>query len=114
MRAPAGSARVVLVHAGHRVWKGALDGDGAKIDARLERAAPPAPGGPGGVRVECDSAGELPVLIDGKETGLLCPTHRIRLSPGRHTIGVYLPASDTALAKELPIGGTIRSLKFRR
>jgi hypothetical protein len=108
--APAeGKGRLVLLQAGHRMLKTTVAA-AARGPQKLERVAPPA-GGTTGVRVECTTA-HLPVVVDGQETGLLCPTNRIPLAPGPHKISIYVPQTDALLSKELTLGDTVRSLKF--
>ena len=45
------------------------------------------------LNVECKEKVKMPVLIDGEEIGLLCPTGFIGLSTGSHEVGVLDPAT---------------------
>jgi hypothetical protein len=45
------------------------------------------------LNVECKEKVKMPVLIDGEEIGLLCPTGFIGLSVGTHEIGLLDPAT---------------------
>gem|GEM_PF-3406798 len=42
------------------------------------------------VSVECEKAGKYPILIDGKETGLLCPM-QVQVPPGKHVVSIFVP-----------------------
>ena len=118
VRLAAGAAptRVVLIRAGYRAAKVALDPRSTpRLEQTLERAAPA--GGPTGVRVECRSDGRYPIVINDQDTGLLCsstPSARIALPAGTHTVGVYLPETDQVVLKQVMLAETVRSLKFRK
>lgn len=89
-----GKHRLAVIAAGHAMWRKSAE-DGAALDADLAPIEPPLPG-PAGLKVRCRTEGRFPVLVDGKETGLLCPTERIGLPAGDHEVGLYVPADDKA------------------
>jgi outer membrane biosynthesis protein TonB len=114
VRLPRASTRVTLVHAGHRLVKASVDpADRASLDEKL--SAIPAPArGETGVRVDCTTPGRYPVLVDGEETGLICPTGRIPLTPGTHKVALYLPETDDTLEREVEVTDGIKSIKLRK
>jgi hypothetical protein len=93
-----GRHRVVLTLPGHRAFRDTVDtGPGAIIRRELI-PAPPLPRPSGFVRVECGTFGKYPILIDDEETGLVCPSLRIPVAPGKHMVGIYLPAGNRVLS----------------
>jgi serine/threonine protein kinase len=107
-----GSARLVLVHAGHLTSQLAIEvSEGAKIDATLKLAEPPM-AGEARFRTECKTQGKLPVVVDGKETGILCPYSKMRVEPGTHTIGVLVPSTGKVHTKEITLSAGVRSINF--
>jgi len=55
------------------------------------------------VRVECMTQGKFPILIDDEETGLLCPSLRVPAPVGKHTVGIYLPATRKVVSVETTV-----------
>jgi hypothetical protein len=107
-----GSARLVLVHAGHLTSQLAIEvSEGAKIDATLKLAEPPM-AGEARFRTECKTQGKLPVVVDDKETGILCPYSKMRVEPGTHTIGVLVPSTGKVHTKEITLSAGVRSINF--
>ncbi len=111
---PGAKVRVVLIRAGHRTAKVTLD---AADNRRIEETLEPVPGperAEVGVRVDCNTPERYPVLVDDRETGLLCPTSRIPLDPGEHNVSLYIPESDQTLTRPVTIDTGIKSIKFRK
>jgi hypothetical protein len=54
----------------------------------------------------------LPIVVDGKETGILCPYSKMRLDPGVHRIGVLVPALGKVHDKEITLKAGVRSIAF--
>jgi hypothetical protein len=107
-----GSARVTLVRAGYGTSQSTVDvSDGAKVEVELKAVEPPA-SGEARFRAECVTQGKLPIVVDGRETGALCPFSKIRLDPGRHTIGLFNPATGTIHSKEIGLPAGVRSIAF--
>jgi len=107
-----GSARLVLVLAGHLTSQSAIEvSEGAKVDATLNSVEPPM-AGEARFRAECKTQGKFPVVVDGKETGILCPYSKMRVEPGPHTIGVLVPSTGKVHAKEITLSAGVRSLNF--
>ena len=63
-------------------------------------------------RAECKTTGKLPVVVDGKETGILCPFSKMRVEPGTHTIGLFVPATGKVHQKEVTLRPGVRSIVF--
>jgi serine/threonine protein kinase len=107
-----GSARLVLVHAGYLASQSAVDvREGAKVDVTLKAVEPPMDG-EARFRAECKSQGKLPIVVDGKETGILCPYSKMRIEPGTHTIGVLVPSTGRIHEKEITLSAGVRSINF--
>ncbi len=86
--------QLVLVRAGYQTAKMPVDPrDGLKISRSLVAATAPAKGA-ASVKVLCRTQGKYPILVDGAETGALCPVAQIALPPGPHEIGILIPGSD--------------------
>jgi serine/threonine protein kinase len=112
VRLKPGSARLVLVLAGYVASQSAIEvHEGAKVDVALTAAEPPM-AGEARFRVECATQGKLPVVVDGKETGILCPNSKLRVEPGRHTIGVLVPSTGSIHTKDLTLYPGVRSVNF--
>ena len=107
-----GSARVVLVHAGYLTSQSTVEvREGTKIDETLKAVEPPMTG-EARFRAECQTLGKLPVVVDGKETGILCPYSKMRVDPGTHTIGLLVPATGKIHQKEITLSPGVRSVVF--
>ncbi len=107
-----GSARLVLVHAGYLTSQSTVEvRAGAKANVTLKPVAPPM-NGDARFRAECKTQGKLPVVVDGKETGILCPYSKMRVDPGRHTIGLLVPGTGKVHAKEITLSAGVRSITF--
>lgn len=107
-----GSSRVVLVHAGYLTSQSAIEvREGAKVEVDLKAVEPPMTG-EARFRAECTTQGKLPVLVDGKETGILCPYSKMRVEPGTHTIGVLVPSTGKIHTKEITLSAGVRSINF--
>jgi len=85
--------------------------DGATVDVTLVAATPPT-SGEARFRTECSTQGKLPIVVDGRETGALCPFSKLRVDPGSHTIGLFNPASGTIHSKEITLSAGVRSINF--
>lgn len=107
-----GSARVVLVRAGHLTSQSTVQvREGAKIDETLKPVEPPMTGD-ARFRAECKTHGKLPIVVNGKETGILCPFSKMRVQPGSHTIGVLVPATGEVHTKDIILFAGVRSVVF--
>jgi len=103
---------VVLVHAGYLTFQSHVDvREGVKVSQTLKAVEPPMTG-EARFRVECKTQGKLPIVVDGKETGILCPYSKMRVDPGPHSIGVLVPATGKVHAKEITLPAGVRSIAF--
>jgi len=107
-----GTAHLVLVHPGYLTSPMPLDvRDGAKVDVTLVAVEPPM-SGEARFRAECKTQGKFPIIVDGKETGILCPYSKMRVEPGSHTIGVLVPSTGKVHEKEITLSAGVRSINF--
>jgi hypothetical protein len=108
-----GTARVVLVHPGYLTSQSTLEvREGAKVDETLKAVEPPMTG-EARFRAECQTTGKFPIVVDGKETGILCPFSKMRVEPGTHTIGLLIPATGQVHQKEVILFAGVRSVVFK-
>lgn len=107
-----GPARLTLVLAGHLSSTSTVEAGGGKpIALTLQPVAPPLTG-EARFRAECTTTGKLPIVVDGRETGVLCPNSKLRVDPGPHSIGVLIPATGKVHAKEITLSAGVRSIVF--
>ena len=98
-----GSHRVVLTLPGHRMFRDIVETSRGAIIRRNLVPVPPAARGSGFVRVECQTVGKFPILIDDEETGLLCPSLRIPAAVGKHMVGIYLPGARRVVSVDITV-----------
>jgi hypothetical protein len=107
-----GPAHVVLVLAGYTsVTADVTASEGGKISKELVAVAPPMTGD-ARFRAECTTRGKLPIVVDGRETGILCPFTKLRVEPGVHKIGLFVPALGQVHEKEVTLHPGVRSIVF--
>jgi hypothetical protein len=107
-----GPAHVVLVLAGHAsATVDVTAGEVAQVSKQLVPIAPPLTGD-ARFRAECTTQGKLPIVVDGKETGVLCPFSKLRVDPGVHKIGLFVPALGQVHEKEVTLRAGVRSIVF--
>jgi hypothetical protein len=113
VRVQSGPARVVLVLAGHisSTVDVTASEDGTQVSKELVAVAPPMTG-EARFRAECITQGKLPIVVDGKETGILCPFTKLRVDPGVHKIGLFVPALGKVHEKEVTLQPGVRSIVF--
>ncbi|MGC9982627.1 MAG: protein kinase [Polyangia bacterium] len=112
VRVQSGPTRVVLVLAGHA--SATVDvraGEDTQVSKDLVAVAPPMTG-EARFRAECITQGKLPIVVDGKETGILCPFNKLRVDPGVHKIGLFVPALGKVHEKEVTLQAGVRSIVF--
>lgn len=102
--------RLVLIRAGHKLHIEDIKG-GSKIKVEMEEVTPS--GGPAGIKVRCRQRNRYYVWVDGKETGQLCPTERIEVDLGEHTVEVYDPVTDSRRRFDVDVTQTRRSHRIR-
>lgn len=99
-------SRIAVVRAGYVSIREPLDP--ASIAGEWSRALTPAPipkWGRAGLAVSCTTAGKYPIIIDGNETGLLCPADHLALPAGPHEIAIFLPWRN----RTFPVNVTLRA-----
>ncbi len=78
---------MALSLAGHELYVAEVDGHGA-FQIAMKPVTPT--GGPAGIKViKCKDKDRYYVFVDGKPTGMTCPTERIDTTTGPHTVEVY-------------------------
>lgn len=112
VKVPRGSATVTLVKAGHLSSTSTFEAaDGRAVEQTLQAVDPPLTGD-ARFRAECRTTGKFPIVVDGRETGILCPNSKLRVDPGAHSIGVLVPATGKVHAKEITLSAGVRSIMF--
>lgn len=95
---------------GHDLYLAEVDGHGTH-DATLEPITPPE--GPGGIKVRCRDDDRYYVYLNGKPTGQLCPTERLGVDKGEHTVEVYDLVSETRKTFTASVRKTRVSVRVR-
>jgi hypothetical protein len=108
LAAGGGRREVAAFAPGRRLYTATIDGSG-RHQATL--AAAPSWGGAGGIKVRCKTARRYYVFVDGKDTGQLCPTERIGLKMGKHTVEIYDPITRSRRSFPADVVDTGHSLK---
>jgi hypothetical protein len=107
-----GGAKLTLIRAGHVSSTSTFDASAGKtIEQTLQAVEPPSTGD-ARFRAECKTEGRLPIVVDGRETGVFCPNSKLRVEPGLHRIGVLVPATGKVHEKELTLSAGVRSIVF--
>ncbi len=102
---------MALLLAGHELYVADVDGHGA-FSIQLKAVTPP--GGPAGVKViKCKDKDRYYVSIDGKPTGMTCPTERIDCELGPHTVEVYDIVTETRRTFDIKVTDTRLSYRVR-
>jgi serine/threonine protein kinase len=84
---------IALLLPGHELYIAEVDGKGT-FAIPLQEVTPS--GGPAGIKVlRCKDKDRYYVFVDGKPTGQLCPTERIEVELGPHTVEVYDAVSES-------------------
>ena len=65
------------------------------------------------VSMTCRTKGKLPVLVDGQNTGFLCPVKDLPLKPGVHRIGVFVPSKGRAFSFSTRLAPGPRTLRVK-
>jgi hypothetical protein len=98
-RAP-GKHHLALILPGYTMHRAEIVGEGEHA-ATLAKAK--GPGGPGAIKVRCQTKGRLYIIVNGTPTGELCPSERIRTPLGKVTVETYDPKTDASRAHEVVI-----------
>ncbi|MDB4954852.1 MAG: serine/threonine protein kinase [Myxococcales bacterium] len=102
---------VALLLAGHELYVAEVDGHGA-FQIALKPVTPA--GGPAGIKViKCKDKDRYYVSVDGKPTGMTCPTERIECEVGPHTVEVYDIVTETRRKFDIKVLDTRLSYRVR-
>ncbi|HET9990165.1 MAG TPA: protein kinase [Kofleriaceae bacterium] len=102
---------MALFLAGHDLYVAEVDGHGA-FSVALKPITPS--GGPAGIKViKCKDKDRYYVFVDGKPTGMACPTERIECATGPHTVEVYDLVTETRRKWDITVTDTRLSYRVR-
>ncbi|MEO6777562.1 MAG: protein kinase [Kofleriaceae bacterium] len=95
----------------HDLYVAEVDGHGA-FSVALKSITPS--GGPAGIKViKCKDKDRYYVFVDGKPTGMACPTERIECTTGPHTVEVYDLVTETRRKWDITVRDTRLSYRVR-
>lgn len=98
-----GAHRVLLIAPGHLMLNEVYDTtEGELVKRALDPIEPPTRGD-AHVDIECHSEGRFPIMIDGLETGLLCPARMVPVASGRRRIAIFIPALREPVGQEVTV-----------
>ena len=102
---------VALELPGYELYVAQVDGHG-QFTVELKPVTPQ--GGPAGIKViGCKQKERYYVFVDGKPTGMTCPTERIHTSVGPHTVEVYDLFNDARQKFDIVVKDTRLSARVR-
>jgi len=101
---------IVLFAPGHELYIAQLKGSGA-YTIPLKEVTPS--GGPAGIKVTKCAKDRYYVFLDGKPTGMVCPTERIEVELGNHTIEIYDMVTETRRQFPVTVKDTRLSVRVR-
>jgi hypothetical protein len=102
---------IALLLAGHDLYIAQVDGHGT-FAIPLKEVTPPA--GPAGIKVlKCKDKDRYYVFLDGKPTGMMCPTERIETELGTHTVEVYDAVSEAKKKYDVVVKDTRLSHRIK-
>ena len=100
--------KVALFLPGYKLARTDIEGRG-RTQVALEKADHFR--GRAGIKVRCATERRLYVTVDDRDTGLMCPTERIAVDLGEHTIGTYDPQSEEVSKQTVRVVETHFSLR---
>ncbi len=101
---------LVIVKPGYELFVQEVDGR-HPVTASLVEVTPT--GGPAGIKVKCTKRDRYYVFVDGHGTGMLCPTERIHVELGNHTVEVYDLVTDARTQYPVVVKDTRNSLRVK-
>ncbi len=101
---------IVLFAPGHELYIAQLKGSGA-YTIPLKEVTPS--GGPAGIKVTKCAKDRYYVFLDGKPTGMVCPTERIEVELGNHTVEIYDMVTETRRQFPVAVKDTRLSVRVR-
>ncbi len=96
---------IALLLPGHDLYIAQVDGHGT-FTIPLKEVTPTA--GPAGIKVNKCPPNRFYVFVDGKPTGMLCPTERIQVDVGAHVIETY----DAVTEARRKVDVTVKDTRF--
>jgi len=101
---------VAIIKPGYKLYVGQVDGSG-RVDATLAEVTPS--NGRAGIKVRCRKKNRYYVILNGEDTGQLCPTERLGVALGEHVVEIYDPVTDTRNTFRANVQETRHSLRVR-
>jgi serine/threonine-protein kinase len=102
---------MALLLPAHDLYVAEVDGHGT-FSVALKPITPS--GGPAGIKViKCKDKERYYVFVDGKPTGMACPTERIGCAIGPHTVEVYDLVTETRRKWDITVTDTRLSYRVR-
>jgi hypothetical protein len=102
---------IAVLLPGHELYVAQVDGQG-QFAIPLKEVTPS--GGPAGIKVtRCKDKDRYYVFVDGKPTGQTCPTERIEVELGPHTVEVYDVVSDSRKKYDIEVKDTRLSYRVK-
>ena len=95
----------------HELYVAQVDGKGS-FAIPLKEVTPT--GGPAGIKVlKCKDKDRYYVFVDGKPTGMTCPTERIETEVGPHVVEVYDVTNDSRRKFDIDVKDTRLSYRVK-
>ena len=104
------SHTLALMLPGYALHVQELSGN-ASVDATLKAVTPT--GAPAGIKIRCKVPDRYYVYVDGADTGMMCPSERIEVTLGAHTVEVYDLVTETRRQFPVVIKETRNSLRVK-
>lgn len=102
---------IAVLLPGHELYVAQVDGQGS-FAIPLKEVTPS--GGPAGIKVtRCKDKDRYYVFVDGKPTGMTCPTERIEVELGPHSVEVYDVVSDSRKKYDVDVKDTRLSVRVK-
>ncbi len=102
---------IALLLPNHELYVAQVDGQGT-FSIPLKEVTPT--GGPAGIKViKCKDKDRYYVFVDGKPTGMTCPTERIETDLGPHVVEIYDVVSETRKKFEIEVKDTRLSYRVK-
>ena len=101
---------IAVFSAGHELYIAEVNGKGSYA-IPLKEVTPS--GGPAGIKVTKCAKDRYYVFVDGQPTGMVCPTERIEVDLGNHTVEVYDMVSESRKQFNVVVRDTRLSVRVR-
>jgi len=107
----ADSHTVAVIKPGYALFRTEIDGGSGAIDTDLEEVSKP--GGAAGIKVRCKDKDRYYIILNGRDTGQLCPSERLGVKKGEHVIDIYDVISEERKTFTVTVDQTDRSVRLR-